>query len=103
MGRPRAALRNSSAPGGPVLSSVTPTPARLQLPSVPKAPEHQLARITLTVPEVATVLGLSRTKTYEAIANGQIPSVKIGRRLLVPAAAFNAWLAGASAPSPLLS
>lgn len=49
-------------------------------------------RLTLTVPEVAALLGLSRNSTYEAIAVGQIPSIRIGRRVLVPRAALERLL-----------
>ena len=38
----------------------------------------------LTVEEVAVVLRLGRNSTYEAIRCGQIPSLRIGRRVLVP-------------------
>jgi hypothetical protein len=30
------------------------------------------------------VLGLARSSAYEAVRRGQIPSIRIGRRLLVP-------------------
>jgi excisionase family DNA binding protein len=51
-------------------------------------------RLTLTVPEVSALLGLSRNGTYAAIAAGEIPSIRIGRRLLVPKAALGRMLAG---------
>lgn len=38
----------------------------------------------LTVPETARMLRISRTLAYEGIARGEIPSVRIGRRILVP-------------------
>lgn len=41
-------------------------------------------RLTLTVEETATLLGISRGSAYEAARRGQIPVVRIGRRLLVP-------------------
>ena len=40
----------------------------------------------LTVAEAAGALRLSSNKTYEAIRRGELPSVRIGRRLLVPKA-----------------
>jgi excisionase family DNA binding protein len=43
---------------------------------------------TLSVEEVAIVLGLARSSAYEAIRRGQIPSIRVGRRLLVPTAAL---------------
>ena len=41
-------------------------------------------RLTLTVTEVAKLLGISRGTAYEAAGTGKIPVIKIGRRLLVP-------------------
>jgi excisionase family DNA binding protein len=41
---------------------------------------------TLTIEECASVLGLSRGSAYEAARTGQIPVLRIGRRLLVPRA-----------------
>lgn len=40
----------------------------------------------LRVPEVAKILGISRSKTYELIRQGVIPSVKFGRIIRVPSA-----------------
>lgn len=41
---------------------------------------------TLTIEECASVLRLSRGSAYEAARTGQIPVIRIGRRLLVPRA-----------------
>ncbi|MDP9236715.1 MAG: helix-turn-helix domain-containing protein [Chloroflexota bacterium] len=41
---------------------------------------------TLTIEECALVLRLSRGSAYEAARTGQIPTIRIGRRLLVPRA-----------------
>ena len=41
-------------------------------------------RLTLTVPEAARLLGISRTSAYEAAHRGELPLVQIGRRMLVP-------------------
>jgi excisionase family DNA binding protein len=56
-------------------------------------------RITLSVQEAATLLGLSRNVAYDAIARGQIPSIRIGRRLLVPRLALERML-DIQVPSP---
>jgi excisionase family DNA binding protein len=37
----------------------------------------------LTVGQVASYLGLSRNSAYAAVLRGEIPSVRIGRRVLV--------------------
>ena len=45
-------------------------------------------RLTFTVDEVARLLGISRSGAYDSIARGEIPSLDIGRRVLVPRDAF---------------
>ena len=45
-------------------------------------------RITLTVEETASLLGLGRTATYEAARRGQIPSRALGRRVVIPVPAL---------------
>jgi excisionase family DNA binding protein len=51
-------------------------------------------RLTLTVEEAAEILGLSRAFAYEAVRRGEIPSIRIGRRILVPKAALDRLLSG---------
>lgn len=46
----------------------------------------------LTVEEAAAVLRLGRTTAYAAIRTGEIPSVRIRRRVLVPRRALLALL-----------
>jgi excisionase family DNA binding protein len=46
----------------------------------------------LRVEEVAERLRLSRSKTYELFASGQIASITIGRARRVPADAVAAWV-----------
>jgi excisionase family DNA binding protein len=41
-------------------------------------------RITLTVEEAGARLGISRTLAYELVRRGDIPSIRLGRRVLVP-------------------
>jgi excisionase family DNA binding protein len=42
--------------------------------------------------EVGTQLRISRAKTYELIASGEIPSIKVGSSTRVPAVALQAWI-----------
>ena len=44
-------------------------------------------------PDTGQALGLSRQSTYDAVARGEIPVLRIGRRLLVPTAALRRMLA----------
>jgi excisionase family DNA binding protein len=39
----------------------------------------------LNVAEMAEVMGVSEMTLYRAIANGEFPAVRIGRRLFIPA------------------
>jgi excisionase family DNA binding protein len=55
-------------------------------------------RATLTVPEAAKLLGIGRQLAYEGVKTGQIPVIKVGRRLLVPRAAVEKLLED---PKPL--
>lgn len=50
--------------------------------------QQQEERLTLTVNEVAHLLGLSRGTTYEAVRTGQIPSIRIGQRVIIPRVAL---------------
>lgn len=50
-------------------------------------------RATLTVKETAALFGIGRNAAYEAIKRGDIPALRIGRRILVPRAALGLLLA----------
>ena len=49
----------------------------------------------MTVPEAGRRLGLGRISSYLAAKRGELPVLKIGRRLLVPKSAFERMLAEA--------
>ena len=51
-------------------------------------------RKTMTVTEAAKVLGVSRNKAYQAARCGEIPTIKIGSRILIPRAALERLLQG---------
>jgi excisionase family DNA binding protein len=53
----------------------------------------QLAgKATITVEQTAQILGLGRTAAYDAARRGELPTRRLGRRLLVPVPALLAWL-----------
>lgn len=58
------------------------------------------AQKTITIPEAAQELGISRNGAYEAAKRGEIPIVRIGRRLLVPRDAIDQMLRRALANRP---
>lgn len=49
---------------------------------------------TLTVEEAAKLLRIGRNSAYEAARRGELPVVRIGRRLLVPRVALERLLGG---------
>lgn len=49
----------------------------------------------LTVSEAAELLRLSRSFTYELVARGELPSVRFGRRIVIPRVAIERMLDGA--------
>jgi excisionase family DNA binding protein len=51
-------------------------------------------RPTLTVEETAKLLGISRGLAFQAVRIGDIPAIRIGRRILVPLARLEALLKG---------
>ena len=47
-----------------------------------------IERLTIPVPEAARRLGIGRNAAYDAIRRGELPAIKVGRRILVPLAAL---------------
>lgn len=41
-------------------------------------------RLTLSIAEAAELVGISRTTAYELAQSGELPTVRLGRRILVP-------------------
>jgi len=52
----------------------------------------QIVRHTMTIKEAAKALGIGRDQAYEAAHRGEIPTIRIGKRLLVPVAVFTRML-----------
>jgi excisionase family DNA binding protein len=55
-------------------------------------------KLTLSVEETAKLLGIGRNLCYERVKTGEIPALRIGRRLVVPRLALEKLLAD---PEPL--
>ena len=53
-------------------------------------------RLTISIDETASLLGLGRTAAYEAARRGDIPSRNLGRRVIVPVPALLEWLGATS-------
>ncbi len=59
-----------------------------------------MERKTYSVAETAKVLGIGRSAAYQAVNAGEIPSIRIGRRLLVPVQALEQLLSTAKPSTP---
>ena len=52
-----------------------------------------------TIPEAAERLGISRNAAYAAANRGELPSIRIGKRILVPMTGLQQLLDGSWKPS----
>jgi excisionase family DNA binding protein len=48
----------------------------------------------LKVPEVARVIRVARSRAYELVGSGEIPSIRIGRSVRVNRRELDKWLEG---------
>jgi excisionase family DNA binding protein len=58
-------------------------------------------RQTYTVEEAGRLLGIGRNQAYDAAKRGEIPTITIGKRKLVPKATFDRLLGVVEPPGPL--
>ena len=49
-------------------------------------------RLLLRIPEVAETLGLGRTKIYELIATGELPTIRVGRAIRISVSTLQKWV-----------
>lgn len=50
------------------------------------------SKLTLTVHEAAELLGISRAFAYELVARHELPSIRLGRRVVIPRKALEQLL-----------
>lgn len=50
-------------------------------------------RLAISINEAARVAGVGRTRIYQALGDGELPSIKLGRRRLIRLSAIEDWLA----------
>lgn len=82
-----AALANHD-PEPPRIAVDPPRAAEEQVPARVSVDASMPERLTLTVEEAAQMLGVSRAHAYELAARGEIPTLRLGRRVLVPRGAL---------------
>ncbi len=64
------------------------------------AEENTTKRETLSVIDAAQVLGIGRSRTYQAVRSGELPARKLGKRWLIPRVALDRWFAEVTANPP---
>jgi excisionase family DNA binding protein len=60
---------------------------------------NKTRRLTVTIEEAAGALGIGRNSAYAAAHAGQIPTIRLGKRLLVSRAALQKMLSGPTSVS----
>lgn len=55
---------------------------------------ERIERLAYTVTEAAVLLGIGRTHAYALAKTGDLPTVNLGRRVVVPKSRLDAMLAG---------
>lgn len=65
--------------------------------------QDEQSRILLTVSEAARRLALGRATTYRLVQLGELPCVRIGRAVRVPAQALELWIATRTTGGPQVS
>lgn len=85
----RAVADQLATASGPVPLPGTGSPTPGSRPA-----DEDPARPALTVAEAAAALGISRALAYELVRRGEVPSVRLGRRIVVPRVALGRLLEG---------
>jgi len=61
-----------------------------------KGANMEAQKVVMTVDETAVYLRISRPQAYLGVKRGEIPFIKVGRRILIPRASLEKLLAGAA-------
>ena len=54
----------------------------------------QAERLTLSVPVAAAMVGIGRSTLYELVRSGDVRSVRLGKRIVIPITVIEALLRG---------
>ena len=56
-------------------------------------------KLLLKPAEAADAMGMGRSKIYELLASGELPSIRVGSSLRVPVKALSDWISDRMVPS----
>ena len=76
----------------PLVATTVSTKKSLVKPPAESPVTRLMRELTVSVDDAAVLLRLSRGGAYNAVRDGQIPSIKIGRAIRVPTAALRTML-----------
>ena len=57
-------------------------------------------RMTLSIEEAAVRLGISRALAYELVRRGELPRLRLGRRIVIPLKALEEFVEAATVARP---
>ena len=57
-------------------------------------------KLAYSIIETAELLGIGRSKVYELVRSGTIPSLRLGRRIVIPKLALSRFLAECAHQNP---
>ena len=75
--------RRGGGAGGPAAHPVPPPERQSPIAGEPLLIESR---------DVARLLGIGRTKTFQMMASGELPTIRIGRCVRVPLAGLTEWI-----------
>ena len=60
-------------------------------------------KLLLRPAEAAEAIGVGRSKVYELLASGELPSIRVGSSIRVPVDALREWIAAQRTSAPVNS
>jgi excisionase family DNA binding protein len=97
--QPQAPTPSKQSTPHPALArtaSTKSTPPAIQEPTPPAQPASQgrhVPRLALSVEESAEAIGISASMLWQSIRAGTIPTVRVGKRVLIRVVDLEDWLA----------
>ena len=59
---------------------------------IPQNSSPEVTKMTLTVPEAARLIGISKPKMYELVRAGKFNSVRVGKKILISRKSLEDWI-----------
>ena len=69
-----------------------PVPERMHLDNSTSQQSSPGTKMTVSVREAAEMIGISKAKMYELIRENEIPSIHVGKKIVIPRQALLDWL-----------